>query len=45
MRGLGACLGAWHVQAAVQTLRMLHRASVWCRAAGGRMDEKQENRA
>jgi hypothetical protein len=45
MRGLGACLGAWHVQAAVQTLRTLHRVSLWCRAAGGWMDEKQENRA
>jgi hypothetical protein len=45
MRGLGACRGAWHVHAAVHTLRTLHRGSVRCRAAGGRMNGKQENRA
>jgi hypothetical protein len=45
MRGLGACREAWHVHAAVHTLRTLHRESVRCRAAGGRMDDKQENRA
>jgi hypothetical protein len=45
MRGLAACRGAWHVHAAVHTLRTLHRESVRRRAAGGRMDEKQENRA
>jgi hypothetical protein len=44
-RGLGACRDAWHVHATVHTLRTLHRESVRCRAAGGRMDEKQENRA
>jgi hypothetical protein len=45
MRGLGACRGEWHLQAAVHILRKLHRESVRRRAAGGRMDEKQENRA
>jgi hypothetical protein len=45
MRGLDACWGEWHLQSAVQTLRTLHRESVRRRAAGGRMDEKQENTA
>jgi hypothetical protein len=45
LRGLGVCRGEWHVQAAVHTLRKLHRASVRHRAAGGRMDEKQEKAA
>jgi hypothetical protein len=45
MRGLDACRGAWHVQSAVQTLRTLHPEPVRCSAAGGRMDEKQGNRA
>jgi hypothetical protein len=45
LRGLGACRGEWHLQAAVSNLRKLHRASVRRRAAGGRMDEKQERRA
>jgi transposase len=45
MRGLGACRGEWHLQSAVHNLRKLHRESVRRRAAGGRMDEKQENRA
>jgi hypothetical protein len=45
MRGLGACRGEWHLQSAVHKLRKLHRESVRRRAAGGRMDEKQENRA
>jgi hypothetical protein len=45
MRGLGACQGEWHVHAAVHKLRKLQRESVRCRAAGGRMDKKQENRA
>jgi hypothetical protein len=40
--GLGACWGAWHVHAAVHAL---HREPVRRRAAGGRRDEKQENRA
>jgi hypothetical protein len=44
MRGLGSCRGEWHVHAAVHTLRTLHRGSVRRRAAGGRMDETQENR-
>jgi hypothetical protein len=45
MRALGACLGAWHLRAAVHNLRKLQRESVRRRAAGGRMDEKQERRA
>jgi hypothetical protein len=45
MCGLGACRGEWHLQAAVHSLRKLHRESVRRRTAGGRMDEKQENRA
>jgi hypothetical protein len=45
MRGLGACRGEWHLHAAVHTLRNVHPASVRYRAAGGRMDEKHENRA
>jgi hypothetical protein len=45
MRGLGACRGEWHLQSAVHNLRKLHRESVRRRAAGGRMDEKQERRA
>jgi hypothetical protein len=45
MRGLGTCRGEWHVHAAVHTLRRLHRSCVRCHAAGGRMDNKQENRA
>jgi hypothetical protein len=45
MRGLGACRGEWHVRAAVHNLRKLQRESVRRRAAGGRMDEKQERRA
>jgi hypothetical protein len=45
MRGLGACRGEWHLHAAVHNLRKLHRESVRRRAAGGRMDKKQENRA
>jgi hypothetical protein len=45
MRGLAACQGAWHVRAAVHTLRTPHRESVRRRAAVGRMDEKRENRA
>jgi hypothetical protein len=42
---LTVCRGEWHVHAAVHTLRRLHREPVRCRAAGGRMDDKQENRA
>jgi hypothetical protein len=34
MRGLGACRGEWHLQAAVHNLRKLHRESVRRRAAG-----------
>jgi hypothetical protein len=45
MRGLGACRGEWHVHAAVHNLRKLHREPVRHMAAGGRMDDKQENRA
>ena len=45
MRGLGACRGEWHLHAAVHNLRKLHRESARRRAAGSRMDEKQENRA
>jgi hypothetical protein len=45
LRGLGACRGEWHVQAAVHKLRKPHRESVRRRAAGGRMDEKQKKRA
>jgi hypothetical protein len=41
MRGLGACRGEWHVQAAVHKLRKLHRESVRRRAAVRRMDEKR----
>jgi hypothetical protein len=44
-RGLGACRGEWHLQAAVHNLRKLHRESVRRRAASGRMNEKQENGA
>jgi hypothetical protein len=44
MRALGACRSAWHVHVAVQTLHTLHRKSVRCRAAGGRMDERQDNK-
>jgi hypothetical protein len=44
MRGLGACRGEWHLQAAVHKLRTLHRESVRRRAAGSRMNDKQENR-
>jgi hypothetical protein len=44
-RGLGACRGEWRLHAAVHSLRKLHRESVRRRAAGGRMDDKQENRA
>jgi hypothetical protein len=45
MRGLGACRGERHVHAAVHTLRNVHPASVRYRAAGGLMNDKQENRA
>jgi hypothetical protein len=45
MRGLGACRREWHLQSAVHKLYKFHRESVRRRAAGGRMDEKQENRA
>ncbi len=45
MRGLGACRGEWHLHAAVHNLRKLHREYARRRAAGSRMDEKQENRA
>jgi hypothetical protein len=45
MRGLGACRREWHGHAAVHTLRNVHPASVRYRAAGGRMNDKQENRA
>lgn len=37
MRGLGACQGEWHLQAAVHNLRKLHRESVRRQPAGGQM--------
>jgi transposase len=40
-RGLGACRGEWHLQAAVHELRKLHRASVRRRPAGGRMKSRR----
>jgi hypothetical protein len=45
MRGPAACRREWHVHAAVRTLGNVHPASVRYRAAGGRMNDKQENRA
>jgi hypothetical protein len=42
---LTACRGERHVHAAVHKLRKLHRETVRRRAAVGRMDETQENRA
>ena len=41
MRGLGACQGEWHLQAAVHNLRKLHRESVRRRAAGRQIAGKR----
>jgi transposase len=45
MRGLAACRGEWHLQAAVHNLRKLHRESVRRRAAGSQMAGKRADGA
>ena len=42
MRGLSACRGEWHLQAAVHNLRKLHRASV--RHAGSTTPQRPNGR-
>lgn len=45
MRGLAACQGEWHLQAAVHNLRKLHREPVRRRAAGRQMAGQEAERA
>jgi hypothetical protein len=45
MRGLAACQGEWHLQAAVHNLRKLHRETVRRRAAGSQVTARQPEKA